>query len=959
MRSLEAVLMGIAAMIATGCTGGYSRHKVSLEGEWQTELGTVRLPGTTDEAGIGDTITNLGEDTRLSRAHSLSRELTYVADIIIPATMDKDHIELYLERTKPTTLWVDGDSIGHQTHLLTPHVYDLSRFRAGRHTIKLKIDNRFSDAGGDILSAIGGSHAVTEATQTNWNGVVGEIGLRSMPKTFMRTLSVAAVVDSIGMNDHGDRVGWGHVAIDVEIESPRDMKATIDAKCLPYPISTTDAIGQTATTIQVDLKRGKNKSTVTIAMDEVGLWSEFEQPLYVADVTLDSPDGVDKKQERIGFRSFETEGRQFVVNGQPTILRGKHDACVFPLTGYAPMDKESWLKVFRTAKEYGINHYRFHSWTPPAAAFDAADEVGIYIQAELPYWGELKPSGESEASMRLNNYLYDEGVRILREYGNHPSFVMMSLGNELCGDTIVMRQMVDGLRKADSRRLYALGTCNSLGWLGDVKGEDFHVTCRMGWGATRMESHTRASYALVDAEDFGIMNGEKPNTRMTFGLANGRSSVPVVGHEIGQYQIYPDYSGIEKYKGVLKPLNLINFRAALRPNGLDSLALAFHRASGLFAVKLYKADIEMNLRTQDFGGFQLLDIQDYPGQGGAFVGILDPFMESKGLITPEEWRGFCSPVVPLVLMDKLTYSTKEKLVADIALANYSQRDIQGDTLRWSLRQGEESIAEGCFKASAAQGNVRNIGKIVADLSKIEKPSALRLSIEICGNKNTYDVWAYPEKHDAKSGKAARHVSTLTDAILRQVESGATVILTPDHKSIAKQSVGGMFITDFWNYAMFKTISENNGKEVSPGTMGYLIDNKSPLFKSFPTESHSDFQWWAIAKASRPLIMDGTPRTLQPIVMAIDNVNRNHKLGVLFGVAVGKGKVLVCMTDLAKIADTPEGRQYALSIDEFASSDEFAPTFSMTSADLKKLFTREISEQKIVGVKNISDYKELN
>lgn len=957
MKKTQQLLIVALALTATACTGGYSRHKVSLEGKWQTELGPVQLPGTTDEAGIGDTISNLSEDTRLSRSHSLISDLTYTGDIIIPATMDRKHIELFIERTKPTTLWVDGDSIGHQTQLLTPHVYDLSNYRAGRHTIKLKIDNRTDDKGGDILAAIGGSHAITEATQTNWNGAVGEIALRSMAKTFINHVTVTPTIDSIGINDEGTRLGWGNVKIDIEIESSHEAKATIDAKCLPYPISTGDAIRQTATTIQVTLKRGKNKTTLAIPMEEVELWSEFQQPLYVVDLTLDSQDGVDKKQERLGFRTFETQGRQFVVNGQPTILRGKHDACVFPLTGYAPMDKESWIKVFKTAKEYGINHYRFHSWTPPAAAFDAADEVGIYLQPELPYWGELKPSNTSEASLKLNNYLYDEGLRIVREYGNHPSFVMMALGNELSGDTVVMRQMVDGLRKADPRHLYAFGSNNFLGWMGDLKGEDFHVTCRMGWAPTPLEGHTRASFSLADADEFGILNGTKPNTRMNFAAANGKSSVPVVGHETCQYQIYPDYAEIAKYNGVLKPLNLINFRAALRPNHLDSLAVPFHKASGAFAVKLYKADIEMNLRTPDYGGFQLLDLQDYPGQGGALVGILDPFMESKGLITPDEWRSFCSPIVPLALMDKLTFSTSEKLNADVAVANYSQNDIMGDTLRWTLCQADDTVAEGCFKASAAQGNVHNVGKIVADLSKIDKPSALKLTLALGDNMNSYDVWVYPTLPTAKKTTVIR-ASRLTDALLKAVENGATCLLTPDHKSVSHQTVGGMFITDYWNYAMFKSISENNGKEVSPGTLGYLIDDKCPLFKTFPTENHSDFQWWAISRATRPLILDGTPATLRPTVMAIDNVNRNHKLGVIFGVKVGKGKVLVCMTDFSKISNTIEGKQFIRSIEEYAASEDFVPTFSMTALELKHLLTREIAENKIVGVKNISDYKEL-
>lgn len=957
-QTLTLLAAALAGTIMTSCTGGHSRQTVSLAGEWRTELGPVRLPGTTDEAGIGDTISNLREDTRLSRRHSLCRALTYTADIIIPSSMDGKHIELYLEKTKPTTLWVDGDSIGHRTHLHTPHVYDLSRFRAGRHTIRLKIDNTWRADGEALLPAIGGSHAVTEATQTNWNGAVGEVSLRAMPRTYIRHLTATTTIDSIGSKDDGTPVGAARLEVVVEVASAKDTRAAIDMKCLPYPLSTADALGQTATTVQVDLKRGLNRTTIGMDMDEVELWSEFRQPLYVVDVTLDSPDGVDKKQERIGFRTFETRGTQFVVNGKPTFLRGKHDACVFPLTGYAPMDKETWIKVFKTAKEYGINHYRFHSWTPPEAAFAAADEVGIYLQPELPYWGELKPSSSDEASMRLDNFLYDEGLRIVRQFGNHPSFVMMALGNELCGDTTVMRQMVDGLRKADPRHLYAFGSNNFLGYLGPKSGEDFFVGCRVGGERPgEYNTHVRASFSFADAADAGILNATRPNTRMTFAEGMSRSCVPVVGHETCQYQIYPDYSEIEKYKGVLAPLNLINFREALRPNHLEGLAEAFHKASGALAVECYKADIEMNLRTPGFGGFQLLDLQDYPGQGGALVGVLDAFMESKDLIFPEDFRGFCSAVVPLALMDKLTFSTTEKFKADVAIANYSEADIAGETLNWQLTEGDKCVAEGDFKASAPQGNVWTVGSIVADLGKLDKPAALKLTLKMGEARNSYNIWAYSPVKPAHSKQLIR-ASTLTDAVLKKVEAGAICLLTPNHKAVERQTVGGLFITDYWNYAMFKTISENNGKPVSPGTLGYLIDDESALFRDFPTASHSDFQWWAIAKATRPLILDGTPEALRPTVMAIDNVNRNHKLGVIFGVGVGRGKVLVCMTDLRAIADSPEGRQYAASVETFAASDEFHPSVIMTGADLAHLLSRDVETEKIEGVKNISDYKEV-
>lgn len=964
---MKHILAAVAiAAIMTSCHVK-PRHTVSLDGDWRTELGKVHLPGTTDEAGLGDTIADLGEDSRLARRHSLCRPLTYTGEIIIPASMDGKHIELFIERTKPTTLWIDGDSIGSQTHLQTPHTYNISGYRAGRHTVRLRIDNSWQDGTGEggLPPQIGGSHAATDATQTNWNGAVGEISLRSTPLTYIAHVSTTTSIDtaSVRRDDEGVlRADTASLRIDLEIVASKEARVSIDAKCVPHPMSAGASIANTATTTQVNLKKGSNKATIEIDMDGVALWSEWQPALYDVDITLDSPDGVDKTRETIGFRTFQTRGTQFAVNGETTFLRGKHDACVFPLTGYAPMDKKSWDKVFATAKEYGVNHYRFHSWCPPEAAFEAADEAGIYLQPELPYWGEMKPSGEGDATRRLNNFLADEALRIVRQYGNHPSFVMMSLGNELGGDTTVMRQMIDYLRKADPRHLYAAGSNNFLGWMGTVAGEDFYVSCRTGWSQSPYGAHLRASFSLADAEDLGILNGTYPNTRTTFAKAAAKIKVPIVGHETGQYQVYPDFAEIKKYTGVLRPLSLENFRASLGRTytgmDVDSLSAVLSKASGALSALCYKADIEMNLRTPGFGGFQLLDLQDYPGQGGALVGMLDAFMDSKGIVTPEEWRGFCSSLVPLALMDKYTFTTAEGFKADVAVANYTETHIAGDTLRWSITTAAgKEVACGAFKAASAAGKVTTTGSIVAKLNSIDKPTQLKLTLCLGKATNSYSIWAYPDKNAGAADKGLIKSSTLTPAILAKVEKGATLLLTPDHNKVEKQTVGGMFIPDYWNYAMFKTISENNGKPVSAGTLGYLIDSGKPLFDAFPTESHADFQWWDIMKNSRPLILDGTPPALWPEVAAIDNVNRNHKLGVVFGMRIGQGKVLVCMTDLDAVRSHPEGRQWARAIEAYAASEGFNPAYTGTAAELRDLLTRDIEDARIEGVKNLSDYKE--
>ena len=62
---------------------------------------------------------------------------------------------------------------------------------------------------------------------------------------------------------------------------------------------------------------------------------------------------------------------------------------------------------------------------------------------------------------------------------------------------------------------------------------------------------------------------------------------------------------------------------------------------------MLKEDLEANLRTPYIYGFELLDLHDYLGQGTALVGILDPFWDSKGYVTPNEWRQFCDETVLL------------------------------------------------------------------------------------------------------------------------------------------------------------------------------------------------------------------------------------------------------------------------------------------------------------------------
>lgn len=835
--------------------------------------------------------------------------MEYEKEVEIPSQMEGKRLTLFIERTKPSTLWIDGDSIGTQGHIYAPHRYTLPALAAGKHHIKIRVDNSATSVPAEIQS----SHAWTDGTQTNWNGILGAFYIEATPHTYLQQIQVYPSVKEKKARIHAS----------IHSASRQSGTLTLSAKTWNTP----QEYRLPDTESPIELNKGENEIELELDLsDRMQTWSEFHPALYALNVTLSTAESKDNLTADFGMRDFATEGTRFTINGFRTFLRGKHDACVFPLTGYAPMDVESWRKVFKTAKSYGINYYRCHSYTPPRAAFTAADIEGIYFQAELPLWGTLSPGNH-----RLNDFLLNEAYMTLDYLGNHPSFTMLALGNELGGDIDLMRSWLEGFRKHDRRHLYSFGSNNFLGWNGALDGEDYLTTCRVG-GGEGYTTHVRSSFAYVDAEKGGLLNNTRPNTRADYAAAIAKSPRPVISHETGQFQIYPDYRETTKYTGVLHPYNLEIFRERLNKNGLQDQIEAFHQATGRFAVECYKADIEYGLRTDGLGGFQMLDLQDFPGQGSALVGILDAFMESKDIVSPETFRGFCAPVVPLALMDTYCYGNQEELHIGLAVSNYEERPWT-DTLRWRL----ESQSEGVEFARVGQGAVAQVGELKSSLAGISRPARLRLTLTTGDYHNYYNLWVYPDRAP-ESDEGIFLCRSLDGEARKRLAQGGKILLVPDHRTIEAQSVGGLFTPDYWNYAMFKSISENAGREVSPGTLSLLMDKRHPLFRQFPTECHSDWQWWSIVRHARPLILDTTRHEYKPLIQVVDNVDRNHKLGLLFEFAVDNGKVLVCMSDLDAIQDTPEGKQFRNAILSYMKSAEFSPAERLTSRQLHQLLT---------------------
>ena len=482
-------------------------------------------------------------------------------------------------------------------------------------------------------------------------------------------------------------------------------------------------------------------------------------------------------------------------------------------------------------------------------------------------------------------------------------------------------------------------------------GMDYLTTCRVGgeaWGT--YDTHTRGSFSFADAKTGGMLNTEYPNTLMTLEAGCSKSDVPVISHETGQFQTYPDFNEIKKYTGVLYPYNMEVFRSRLDAAGMLDKAHDFHRASGQWSLQLYKADIELDLRTPSMAGFQLLDLQDYPGQGSAYVGILDAFMESKGICTTDEWRQFCNDAVPLALLPGYTYTSGQQQQIEVKIANYSGQSLQGKTLHWIVGN-----LEGDLPIPAGEG-LLSVGMIPFEAPIVHTGTHLTMALVIDGTAyhNTYNLWVYPNEVslDPKEVVVTRQ---LTEEAGKLLETGGKVLWMPDSTQLQGKTVGPLFQTDYWNYRMFKTICENNKKPVSPGTLGILTNPQHPLFAEFPTEEHTNWQWFPVISHSNPMILDNFSRAYQPIVQVIDNIERDHKLGLVFELAVDKGKLLVCMSDLERAKAYPEGRQFYHSLLRYMQSADFQPQHQISFNDLMQLLTTDVSETQLQELNNISPY----
>lgn len=820
----------------------------------------------------------------------------YQKDINIPADWKGQRVVLSLEYPhSETRVWLDDVELGMpQYTFVVAQNFELPvGLKPGKHTISIRIDNTIK-----AINVGQDSHSLTDHTQGNWNGIVGKLLLTAGSPIYFEDIQVYPDLKNklakvkIQLKSRDVVSTLGKIILSA---ASFNTKSILEVKPVTAPFTINNGIGE----LEVNLPMG----------DKIVTWDEFDPALYRLTAVLVAKNGKkDERQVQFGMREFKAVGRHFEINGRPVFLRGTVNNCEFPLTGYPAMDVESWLRIFKISRAHGLNHMRFHSWCPPEAAFIAADQVGFYLQPEGPSWANHGSSiGDGKP---IDQFIYDETNRMSKNYGNYASFCMLAYGNEPRGKQVEYLTKFNNYWKAkDSRRLYT-GASVGGSWP-VIENNEF----------------------MVRAGARGLDWGKRPESISDYSKQITQFSVPFVAHEMGQYCVFPNFKEIKKYTGVYRAKNFELFQEDLKDHDMADQAEAFLMASGKLQALCYKNEIEKALRTPGYSGFQLLSLNDYPGQGTALVGVLDAFWDEKGYITPKEFSRFCNSTVPLARIAKFVFQNNETFEAAIEVAHYGKSPMQNASLSWQIKDEDgTAVAKGIFEPKTlAITNCIQIGNIKFPLSTIKKASHLKLDVTIDGTAftNDWDFWVYPEELPSYKTNVY-YCTTLDDQAKKVLEEGGSVFLNAAGKVVKGKEVVQTFLPVFWNTSWFKMRP--------PHTLGFVCDPKHPAFANFPTADHSEMQWWEIVNKAQVMNLEDFPSGFKSIVQPIDTWFLNRRLALIFEARVSKGKLVVSSADLSPDKDkTPVSKQLFFSLQRYMESNEFAPKSVLKFETVKDLF----------------------
>ncbi|MFA9455283.1 glycoside hydrolase family 2 protein [Halalkalibacter sp. AB-rgal2] len=925
---------------------GNVRKSLPLNGEWEFCLDPkdeisiehvtfknghkIQVPGSWEEQGYGEESEHDPLGTWKKEREYIGKAWYWIEVDSSKLVSDQHHYLVLSGVHWFTEVWLDGMFVGNGEGLVTDQRFDLTSFIKYDkvQTLVISVDNR-------LHIPLMESHIHSYHTATNWGGITGGVEIESLPVTKLERVS---------FYPEKDAQSW-RLRAEVCCEDIRDCQLSVvirknGSEKVMKEIETSIQLQQSHSLIEVELDL--NEADIT-------LWSDSHPALYDVECFLHQGGLViDCVEKRIGVRQFQTEGHHFLLNNQPVFLSGYVDCCVFPLTGYPVWDKAHYVKQFQIAKEHGFNHVRLHGWSAPKPFWEAADEEGMLVQTELPHWSYHYINRDVQPPEEVQSFFKRELGRLLELLNEHPSFVMLSFGNELISASghDALNELVELAQSIDPSRMYTDNT---------------------GFG--QLPAHDRQGNFYIQSLNwhppYELSYAGSPNTTEDYRELTRLTEKPVIGHEHGQFTMYIDPSIEEKFNGHLKPVWLHSFNQSVAAKGWGKRVDQFKKVTGAHMVRSYKEIMERARRTPKLAGIQLLDIRDFPGQGHATTGVLDVFWDRKGVIEPKEFKRFNDARVLLMRSDRRTFYGGEELEVALELSNFGARVGEG-VLTWTINDGETVLKQGKQTASSLEaGMLHSFGNIRMKMIE-DRPVQYSLSVtfECAGTKveNEWDFWSYPRKPlpisieqiwtnmkelnsflygatygeligiEERSYKKEDARLAITEYMSRDVlqfllDGGSVWLMAKPGNQY--DEVQTKYLPVFWNFLWFPTQAST--------TMGMIV-NEHPVFNHFPHDGMSNWQWYHLVDQTAALCLDGVPQ-VEPIVEVVDNFHRMKRLTYAFEAKVGKGRLFVSSFRTYETNDLkrPENSYLFQTILDYTLSESFQPNAKLTVGDLVRMF----------------------
>ena len=846
------------------------RRRLSLDGEWQFRMDRedageaegwttsqaqfpdrIRLPGCWEAQGFGGTGQRTGYGGTPVRLRGSYRGAAWFRKTVaIPASWQGHRIWLKFGGVHPCAqVWCNGVYLGTHSRYFEPFKFDVTELvKAGQATtVVARVDNRERPLGG-CFNAV-----------WPWGGIHRSVILEATGMTSIQSATVLPDLDRSCVS----------VAGTLEDDPPRTGELRIEAVAQLIGTSEVSSFGRTSANV-----RGRAFS-LDLPIPDIHPWSTEAPRLYRLDLRL-ALDGelTDTWSERFGFCKREVRGNDVFINNRKVFVRAYGNDCVYPVTIAPPASREAYLWRFRRAREFGFTYARHHTWIPLPEYFDAADEVGVMLQPELPHGGPVE---------RLD--------AVIRNYRNHPSLATYSMTNESYHGGESLSELYRYAKTHDPARF----AIDSDGSNGPVRStSDLWIT-------------------------FPIPKAKAPCFEIK----------PVIHHEFLNLPTIPDPSALPTFVGGFQPTATETLSAWAGVKALEGEVRSAVHASR-YMQKLYqKEGIERARRERELDGYCYWTIADF---WEFSQGLLDMLWQPKGW-SAAEFQRFNGAAALLAELPAHTAWQGESIDVKLFVSNYSGRDIRDAQLRWRLSTGQQAVAEGVRAGLAAEaGDVTGLGAVDVVLPELDCHAQQTLRCELKWDQgsldNQWDIWTFSKAalaHGLPSrvrfrGRAAELAAVFPGSVSR---SGPEVLVADmvEASDLDFFRRGGRMLLTSASSLPHQDVRLHPGWwSPRPGNQVGLAIGDHPALTGFPHEGAAGFQLRSLLRSV--VACDRLPFAVTPIIYGLSHpLHRECELrSCLFEFPVGAGMMLVSGLDLQSAG--PESRSLLDCLLTYATGPDF-------------------------------------